>query len=223
MAKKIKDISRFQRTISITPRTFANVQRVKIDPRTKLIKQIKSQADVINKMLEALEEAGYADSWAAKVLFSKVDTSQIDVVTSTRIDKSKINKDYSQTKLFYIKKSLNEFIQSKTSTVEGINKREDEARSYIAELTDNPRFANSLSKEELRQLYSVFNDENYEKLVITGEYSSTEIFSSIVEASSQGTGIRKFMQQIIDHSEDYPDMEIRNIFKGIYRKYVLNR
>ena len=163
------------------------------------------------------------NSYASKTLFRKLDTSQVSLVHNGRIDKSKITKDYSMTGLTYIKKSLNDFVVSKTSTVAGINKREEDSRSYIAELTDNPDFANSLTKEELDQLYSVFNDERYEKLTKDGTYSSTEIFSTIVEAKSNKTGIRNFMQTIIDHSEEYPDKEVREIFKGIYRKYVTNR
>ena len=220
---RMMNLSRFKRTITIEPRNYANVERVKIDPKTKVIRQIKSEVDVINKMLKALEEAGYENAWASKTLFRKLDTSQVSLVENGRIDKSKITKDFSMTGLTYIKKSLNDFVVSKTSTVAGINKREEDSRSYIAELTDNPAFANSLTKEELDQLYSVFNDERYEKLTRDGTYSSTEIFSSIVEAKSQGTGIRNFMQTIIDHSEEYPDKEIREIFKGIYRKYVTNR
>ena len=220
---QMMNLSRFKRTITIEPRTYANTERVKIDPKTKVIRQIKSEVDVINKMLKALEEAGYENSYASKTLFRKLDTSQVSLVQNGRIDKSKITKDYSMTGLTYIKKSLNDFVVSKTSTVAGINKREEDSRSYIAELTDNPDFANSLTKEELDQLYSVFNDERYEKLTKDGTYSSTEIFSTIVEAKSNKTGIRNFMQTIIDHSEEYPDKEVREIFKGIYRKYVTNR
>lgn len=220
---RMKNLSRFKRTITIEPRTYANIERVRIDPKTKVIRQIKSEVDVINKMLKALEEAGYENSYASKTLFRKLDTSQVSLVENGRIDKSKITKDFSMTGLTYIKKSLNDFVVSKTSTVAGINKREEDSRNYIAELTDNQAFANSLTKEELDQLYSVFNDERYEKLTKDGTYSSTEIFSSIVKAKSNKIGIRNFMQTIIDHSEEYPDREVREIFKGIYRKYVTNR
>lgn len=217
---RFKDLSRFKRTISIEPRTYANIKRTQIDPRTKYIRKIKSEVDVINQMLEALEKAGYSNTWASKTLFNKLDTTRIDVVTGAKIDKSKITKDYSMTSLTYIRKALNDFKASKTSTPKGVKARIEDERQFIAEQTDNQEFANSLTEEELSQIYSVFNDVDYKQLSESGMYDSLEIFSFIVEAKESGKGIRAFMQTIKDYSEDYPDHDVREAFKSIYRKYV---
>lgn len=217
---RMKNLSRFKRTITIEPRTYANVKRVKIDPRTKYIRQTKAEVDVINRMLEALEEQGYSNTWASKTLFNKLDSTKINIVANGKIDKSKISKDYSMSSLVYIRKALNDFKASKTSTVKGVEARIDDERQFIAEQTDNEEFANSLSEEELGQIYSVFNDVDYKALTESGQYESDEIFSFIVEAKEQNYGVRKFMQTIRAYSEDYPDRDVRDSFKAIYKKYV---
>ena len=219
---RMKDLSRFKRTITIEPRTYANVARVKIDTRTKYIRTIKSEVDVINKMLDALEKEGYSNTWASKTLFNKLDTSRIDVVSGGKIDKSKISKDYSMTSLTYIRKALNDFKASKTSTVKGVKDRIEDERQFIAEQTDNEEFARSLTDDELSNIYSVFNDVDYKALTESGQYESNEIFSFIVEAKEQNYGVRKFMQTIRDYSEDYPDRDVRDSFKAIYNKYVMS-
>ena len=217
---KFRDLARFKAVAPIPERTQINIRRRTIDPRTKIIRQTKLEANVINDMLKALEGAGYSDTWASKTLFNKLDTSRISIIKNGKIDTSKINKDYSMTSLTYIRKALNDFKNSKTSTVKGIEQRIDDERQFILEQTENQEFVNSLTDEDLSQIYSVFNDIDYKKLSESGQYDSLEIFSFIVEAKEEGKGIRKFMQTIREYSEDYLDRDVRESFKSIYRKYV---
>lgn len=217
---RMQNVARFKRTVSIPTGTAANVRRVQTDPRVKLSRKIREEANVINKMLSALKSAGYSDTWASKTLFNKLETPQIDVITNDRIDVSRINKSYSVSSLNYIRKSLNDFKASKTSTVKGIIKREDDERSYIAELTDNQEFARSLDKEELSQIYEVFNSPDYKTITESGSYDSLEIFSFIVEAKEQNYGIRKFLSTVRTYSEEGLDYDIRLAFTNIYNKYV---
>lgn len=217
---RMQNIARFKRTVSLPTGTAANVRRVQTDPRVKLSRKIREEANVINKMLSALKSAGYSDTWASKTLFNKLDTPQIDIITNGRIDINKINKSYNMTSLNYIRKSLNDFKVSKTSTVKGIAKREDDERSYIAELTDNQEFARSLDKEELSQIYEVFNSPDYKTITESGSYDSLEIFSFIVEAKEQNYGIRKFLSTVRTYSEEGLDYDLRIAFTNIYNKYV---
>ena len=220
MMARMKNIARFKRTVTLPTGTASNVRRVQIDPRVKYSRRIREEANIINKMLSALKSAGYLDSYASKTLFNKLDTPQIDIVSNGRIDVSKINKSYSMSSLAYIKKSLNDFKASKTSTVKGILEREDDARKYIAELTENREFADSLTKEEIGQVYEVFNSPDYKQLTESGMYDSLEIFSFIVEAKEEKSGIRKFLSTIRTYSQEGLDYDTRIAFTNIYNKYV---
>lgn len=220
MMARMQNVARFKRTVSIPTGTASNVRRVQTDPRAKYSRKIREEANVINKMLSALKSAGYSDTWASKTLFNKLETPQIDIISNGRIDVSKINKSYSMSNLAYIKKSLNDFKASKTSTVKGIMEREDDERSYIAELTDNQEFAESLTKEEISQIYEVFNSPDYKTITESGSYDSLEIFSFIAEAKEQGSGIRKFLSTIRTYSEEGLDYDTRSAFTNIYNKYV---
>ena len=217
---RIKNLSRFKRTITIPTVEYSNIKRTRIDPRVKYSRQIRAEADVINKMLQALERAGYKDTWASKTLYNKLDTPQIDVIKNGRVDTSKISKTKSMSNLAYIKKALNDFKASKTSTVKGIREREEDERMYIAELTDNQEFADSLSSEEIGNIYEMFNSPDYKKLTESGMYDSLEIFSFVAEAKQEDMGVRKFLQMVKTYSEDNMDYDTRNAFKDIYNKYV---
>ena len=217
---RVRDISRFKRTVSLPTIESSNVRRTRIDPRVKFSRTIRAEADVINKMLSALKSAGYSDTWASKTLFNKLETPQIDIISNGRIDVSKINKSYTMSNLSYIRKSLYDFKHSKTSTVKGIMEREDDERQYITELTDNQEFAQSLTNEELSQIYDVFNSVDYKKITESGSYDSLEIFSFIVEAKEKGSGLRDFLSTIRTYSEEGLDYELRMAFTNIYNKYV---
>lgn len=217
---RIQNVARFKRTVTVPTVESSNIKRARIDKRSKLSRVIRGEADVINRMLSALKSAGYSDTWASKTLFNKLETPQIDIIKNGHIDVSKINKDFTVSNLNYIRKSLNDFKQSKTSTIKGIRKREDDERQYIAELTDNQDFAQSLSKEELSQIYEVFNSPDYKTITESGSYDSLEVFSFIVEAKEQDSGIRKFLSTIRTYSEEGLDYDTRMAFTNIYNKYV---
>lgn len=217
---RMQNVARFKRTVTLPSGTASNVRRVQIDPRVKYSRRIREEANVINKMLSALKSAGYSDTWASKTLFNKLETPQIDIISNGRIDVSKINKSYSMSNLAYIKKSLNDFKASKTSTVKGVKARIEDERQFIAEQTDNEEFARSLTDDELSKIYSVFNDVDYKALTESGQYESNEIFSFIVEAKEQDSGIRKFLSTVRTYSEEGLDYDTRLAFTNIYNKYV---
>ena len=206
------------RTIKIS-----NKQRVQIDPRTKYARTIRAEANVINDMLKALDEEGYSNSWASKTLFNKLGTNKINIIKNNKIDVGKISKTSSMSNLTYIKKALNDFKASKTSTVKGIQSRIDDERQFIAEQTDNQEFANELTDEEIGRIYEVFNDTDYKQLTESGMYDSDEIFTFITTAKEQDYGIRKFQNMVKTYSEDSPDVETRKMFKNIYDKYVASQ
>lgn len=206
------------RTIKIS-----NKQRVQIDPRTKYARTIRAEANVINDMLKALDEEGYSNSWASKTLFNKLGTNKINIIKNNKIDVGKISKTSSMSNLTYIKKALNDFKASKTSTVKGIKSRIDDERQFIAEQTDNQEFANDLTDEEIGKIYEVFNDTDYKQLTESGMYDSDEIFTFITTAKEQDYGIRKFQNMVKTYSEDSPDVETRRMFKNIYDKYVASQ
>lgn len=217
---RFKNIARLKRDISISAVPTSNKIRTRINPNVKYARTIRTEADVINRMLNALEKEGYLNSWASKTLFNKLDTPKLDVIKNGRVDTSKINKNVSMSNLTYIKKALNDFRVSKTSTVKGIESRIDTERQLIAEQTDNIEFAESLSDDEINKIYEVFNSTDYKRITESGEYSSTEVFSFMVEAKEQKYGIRRFMQTIKQYSEEALDRDVRDSFKNIYRKYV---
>lgn len=199
---------------------ISNKQRVQIDPRTKYSRNIRAEAKVINDMLKALDEEGYSNTWASKTLFNKLSTNKINIIQNNRIDIGKISKTSSMSNLAYIKKALNDFKASKTSTVKGIRSRIDDERQFIAEQTDNQEFAADLSEEEISKIYEVFNDVDYKTLTESGMYDSDEIFTFITTAKEQDYGVRKFQNMIKTYSEEAPDVETRKMFKNIFEKYV---
>lgn len=215
-----KDLSRFKRTITPKTTESRNQQLRKIDPRVKLSRQIRENAKQVNEMLRALQDKGYVNTWASKTLFNKVDTPTLNIVSGNRINVNAITKNKSVSQLNFIKKSLNDFKASKTSTIKGIESRVKDQRNFIAEQTDNREFADELSEEEIEQIYEVFNDENYKKLTESGEYDSDEVFSFVTNAKEEQMGVNQFMRTIQMYSEDNPDADTKRAFRNIYNKFV---
>lgn len=217
---KGKSVLRYKRIVVSNPNISANAKRSKIDPKTKYVRKIKQKVDVINEMLDSLEESGYNNTWASKILFNKLDTNKINAIVDTRVSKKSISKSKSMSNLAYIDKALTDFMNSKTSTVSGIKSRIRDERKLIAEQTDNKDFADSLTDDEINQIYEVFNDVNYKQLTESGQYDSDEMFTFITTAKEQEQGSNQFIKMISTYSEDNPDADTKRAFRNIYNKYV---
>lgn len=160
-----RNLSRFKRDVSIKPIASANKERVKIDPRTKYIRELKSQIDDVNDILNALSKKGYDGLWASKTLFDRLEQSNFNLVQNKRISKSTINKSRSMTNLTAISRVINDFLDNPTSTPSGVDKRTKSYRDTIAQYSDSREFANSLTNEEIYEFYQIFDDPNYSTIV----------------------------------------------------------
>lgn len=211
--------SRFKRDVIAPSRTASNVARTRVDKRVKLVRKIKAKASTVNNMLNTLDEHGYIGTWSSKILFNNLDTPTLDVIKSNRVDINKITKTKTMSVLTKIDKELTNFTNRKTSTVKGIQGMKDVERQVIEEFTDE-EFANSLSTDELDQLYEVFNSDDYKYLTEGGQYSSTEILEFNTTAVEDISYQKDYLKYIANHSDSNPDMKTRQAFKNIYNKYL---
>lgn len=215
---KVNRLSNFRRIVEQPSLSKNKIILRKKTPR-KII-ELRKKADSVNDMLKSLEKAGNLDSWASKILFNKLGGAMNIINSNGRIDTSSINKKTYKTRLTFIEKSLNEFISSKTSTNKGIKEVINEQRNAIAEKVNNLDFANSLSDDDIKNIYSVFNDEDYDILVESGQYTSEQLYTYITDAVSNELRANDFISYIKKQSEKAKDIEVQRNFRSIYKKYI---
>lgn len=175
----------------------------------KLHKQVVKNVKKVNAMLQMLR--GQIDKkhpgWAATRMLNYLSADIINAVTKKGY--IKFNKNLSVGQMNAILKATNNFLNSKTSTVQGVN----EARQKII---DEYRLTQDLSYKQAESLYSFFESDDY-KLSDEVKYEVQKIAITVAKQSGDDEYFIERVKDYIDFGND-EDMksqlvDIFNIFK----------
>ena len=177
--------------------------------KEKLAKQVVKNAKKVNAMLQMLR--GQIDKkhpgWAATRMLNYLSADIINGVTKKGY--IKFNKNLSVGQMNAILKSTNSFLNSKTSTVQGVK----EARQKII---DEYRLSQDLSYKQAESLYSFFESDDY-KLSDEVKYEVQKIAITVAKQGGDDEYYIERVKNYINFGND-EDMkkqlvDIFNIFK----------
>lgn len=177
--------------------------------KEKLHKQVVKNVKKVNAMLQQLR--GQIDKkhpgWAATRMLNYLSVDVINAVTEKGY--IKFNKNLSVGQMNAILKATNNFLNTKTSTVQGVK----EARQKII---DEYRLTQDLSYKQAESLYSFFESDDY-KLSDEVKYEVQKIAITVAKQSEDDEYFIERVKDYIDFGND-EDMksqlvDIFNIFK----------
>lgn len=177
--------------------------------KEKLHKQVVKNVKKVNAMLQMLR--GQIDpnhpGWAATRMLNYLSADIINAVTKKGY--IKFNKNLSAGQMNAILKATTNFLNAKTSTVQGVK----EARQKII---DEYRLTQDLSYKQAESLYSFFESDDY-KLSDEVKYEVQKIAITVAKQSGDDEYFIERVKDYIDFGND-EDMksqlvDIFNIFK----------
>ena len=212
-----KQLSRFKRDVVLVNQS-SNRARVRINPASGYSRLLRDKANTINKMLQALEESGYYDQWSSKKLLDNLQQQQFDLIQNKRINVGKINKSRTMTNLTALNKYLTDFLESKTSTVQGTRTKIDRYRESIAQYSDSKKFADSLTDEEIYQFYQIYDDPDYATIV--EKLDPSDLYILMLNSIKERTSKKDFLKQLTQRGYDIEDIDLGLALNNIYDKYI---
>lgn len=190
------------------------------DEELKLIKRA-------NRQIKAIENNYGKESWAVKKLKSKLD-GQKNILKSGMIS---TRKNISEIEKKATLKAVSQFLESKTSKVSGVKEIEKRIKSNIKEYTSiknkNGEVVETASKQDIENLYRLFDDKDFQDLSKYIPPSDIQIFAEeIIRRKRKGTSESDAKEYFIDQINKYAkfsnDMEINQtitkLFDTIYNK-----
>lgn len=186
------------------------------DEELKLIKRA-------NRQIKAIENNYGKESWAVKKLKSRLD-GQKNMLKSGMISTRKNISDLEKKATL---KAVNQFLESKTSKVTGIKEIEKRIKSNIKEYTSKRNkkgeVIETTSKQDIENLYRLFEDKDFQDLSKYIPPSDIQIFAEeIVRKKRKGTSELKaknyFIKQINKYAEGSNDMEINQTLNKLFDK-----
>lgn len=177
--------------------------------KEKLHKQVVKNVKKVNAMLQQLR--GQIDKkhpgWAATRMLNYLSADIINAVTKKGY--IKYNKNLSVGQMNAILKATNNFLNSKTSTVQGV-------KEATQKIIDEYRLTQDLSYKQAESLYSFFESDDY-KLSDEVKYEVQKIAITVAKQSGDDEYFIERVKDYIDFGND-EDMksqlvDIFNIFK----------
>ena len=173
----------------------------------KLVKQA-------NAKITKLNQAGYkSGTWASKKLNNRLQT---DKYGAWHRGKIKINPNMTETQLLGVRKSINQFLASKTSTPKGITKVKSKTLKSLAQ-TLSEDDGKKLTSEDAEFYYDMLGEHDFD--FFADKIGASTLWICIDEAIEKGDTEDKWIKRLSNYitlnDEDYRERAIR-----LYDKYV---
>lgn len=193
-----------------------DLNRGRYNPKTKRYERpgsyqiISSKGRTIKQSNIMKRQAG---TWASKKLSQKLDGY------ITKDKKVRVPKGTSTFELRKISKVLENFLNSKTSTLEGIDEVEKSTKKSISNLVEDME---NIENEDIETLYDFFNDNDF--IDVTQYIPPSDIYILLADSKAKDESEDEFLSKIenyIDKDSLYSDSDMKNKLLRIYKKFNL--
>ena len=215
-------MSGYKRTLSGNVRALSrNMLRARINAVNIRNRKARMLAKDVNYKLQQLQKWGRYDTWASKQLISRLDAEKLKLIDSTSglINLERI-KDLTDTQITNMNRAMNQFMNSKTKSIQGINAVVRKKRQELIEKTDNAQWVKSLSNKEIEDLYRVFDDDEFKYLSDKVKYE--QIWNTIIDANSKQYTKEDFIAELQLYTDPkyINDSDVLDSMESIYDKFV---
>lgn len=190
-----------------------------LTPKQKLYRQTKMKVSLVNKRINKLKQSGMNKTWASGKLYNRLDVGKLGKTKIlNRRGYLNISKDLNATQLNAIARASDLFLQSKTSTIKGIEQtRKSVIESLRVSLGEDTEM---LSYDDAEFLYDLFNTTDFDDL---SKYSSASTLWVQVEDYLQGkTDEDTLLDRLMTYGNlDYnKDLDIRDKTRDLLKKLL---
>lgn len=191
--------------------------------RSELIyEQVKAKTRIkkVNAMLRTLKKSGmYDESIAVENMFDYLTSSAEGIYKTKKGYISTVGiKNKSMTQLAGLTKQLKQFVSNKTSTPTGVEELYEERRYELGAMIDDEDFVKQLSKQDLKDIYAVFQSDEYNKK--SERFASSTFFRLYTEAIDKKKSKNWFLNQMQTYKQIGNDQKLKQAVSDIYDKYI---
>lgn len=189
----------------------------------EILKELKKVQKEANKRIADIRKEYGADSWAMKKLYQRLEREQAQGLTPT--GRVKATKDMTRMELKETLRATEKFLQSKTSTIEGIEEvRQNQIETIRENLEDvkmqaHPDIENiNVTYQDAMDMYGIFEDEDTKTFV--DKLGGSPVYRLIAEASEKKMNVTSFREQLNSMIMIENDVDLKKQANRIYNNYV---
>ena len=188
--------------------------------KSKDFENLQKRVALANKRIRAIEKVYGEESWAINHLYNKIrDKEFINGINKRGL--IRVNKTMSEVQLKAIQKATNEFLNSETSKLTGIQKAiRSTKKGLSATLGDKEH---PISNKDINKLYDLVKDK--EKRDITEQIGASTLWAATKHAKDKNLSFNKYFSNVDKKGDldikDKNDMQfLRELFEDYTGKQV---
>ena len=179
----------------------------------ELLNQLKEASKEANKRLYQLHKHYPNDTWAERILYDRVNIKYSGLTPTGRV---KANKKMTDQEVRASLRAVNDFLNDKRSTVEGLEEVKEKLKKSISEsLQEN---IEGITAEDADNLVQLFEDENAKDVMRFIEPS--DLFRLVTEAKQEKITQKGFVDMARDYIDFSENKGIVKSLKGFYKTYL---
>lgn len=212
--KAIKQIEETNRRLKKLERGI-DLNKAKYNPKTKRWERTGNIVVLENGKKRTIKTTNYlrakSGTWATKKLSDKLGS-----LYNKKTNKISMPVKFDKASLRAIIKATNNFLNSQTSTLEGIKKVQDKTKETIRNIIDNPDNINNFTDNDVETLYNFWNDSDWQD--ITQYIPPSDLYVIMMDSESDTDFLSK-IEMYIDKDSLYGDADMKDKLVNIYHKF----
>lgn len=191
--------------------------------KSKDFENLQKRVALANKRIRAIEKVYGEESWAINHLYNKIrDKEFINGINKRGL--IRVNKTMSDVQLKAIQKATNEFLNSETSKLTGIQKAIRSTKKGLAGVLGDEE--HPISNKDINKLYDLVKDK--EKRDITEQIGASNLWAATKHAKDKDLSFNKYFSNVNKKGDldikDKNDMQfLRNLFEDYTGKQVSDK
>ena len=167
-----------------------------------------------NQRITRIESRYGENAWAIHDLYGKLNMARKAITPFGQI---RITKDMSQAQLNLVRRSVKEFLKSKTSTLTGIRQARANMISGLQKSLSSTQDV-ELSDREIEALYRLVEDKDTRGTV--EKIGASDTWKLLIDAREKKMNQRDFLAKVKEYYNYTNDKDIKDDLKDFYKKYV---
>jgi sulfite reductase alpha subunit-like flavoprotein len=194
----------------------------KYKPKTEktneqLYRELVRKTGQANKKLRIIRNEYDSLGWAGSKLKEKTEFHLIDTWRNSK--GIRVNKNMSEVQMKATLHELNKFLNSKTSTIKGIEEVMKKQQKTLRKTFE--QYGIELTPEESKSLWQLFDDPDYS--VLYQYIDPSELAVLIYDAKEVNASLEDFIRSFVHHSRagfDIVDLDLRETLIALYNRWV---
>ena len=177
-------------------------------------RSLQKEIHKANQRITRIESRYGENAWAIHDLYGKLNMARKAITPFGQI---RITKDMSQAQLNLVRRSVKEFLKSKTSTLTGIRQARANMISGLQKSLSSTQDV-ELSDREIEALYRLVEDKDTRGTV--EKIGASDTWKLLIDAREKKMNQTDFLARVKEYYNYTNDQNIKDDLKDFYKKYV---